>query len=82
MRPQKAVSRVCRSYRHFCQTPTYRRRKYLCKSFHSDMPNFDSFLFNKQNWRLSYQCIWISLEFFLVAEKNKIAAIYLLSPYW
>ncbi len=32
-----------------CQTPTH-RRIYLCKSFHSDMPNFDTVLLNKQDW--------------------------------
>ncbi len=33
---------------------TYSRRIYLRKSFHSDMPNVDTFLFNKQNWSLSF----------------------------
>ncbi len=41
-----------------CQTPTH-RRIYLCKSFHSDMPNFDTVLLNKQNWCKSKYDIWV-----------------------
>ncbi len=41
-----------------CQTPTH-RRIYLCKSFHSDMPNFDTVLLNKQYWCISKYDIWV-----------------------
>jgi hypothetical protein len=35
------------------------RRIYLWKSFHSDMPNFDTALLNKQNWCKSKYDIWV-----------------------
>jgi hypothetical protein len=56
-----------------CQTPTH-RRIYLCKSFHSDMPNFNNFLFNKQTWCISYQCIWISISLFLSGREKQISS--------
>jgi hypothetical protein len=55
MRPQKAVYRRCRSYCHFAKLRHIEGFTYV-KVF-IQMPNVDTFLFNKQNWCISYQCI-------------------------